>query len=55
MPFQLVHTGGGYKVCDDKRCYSKHVLPKKTAIKQRIAIALSEHRATGKPMKSFFK
>jgi hypothetical protein len=44
----------GYRVCDDKRCYSNKPLSKKMAEKQRIAIALSEHKKTGKPINSFF-
>lgn len=50
-----MHSGGGYKVCDSKKCYSKKPMTKKMASKQRVAIALSEHRKTGKSMKSLFK
>lgn len=36
------------------KCYSKKPISKKQATKQRIAIAMSEHRATGRPIKSYF-
>jgi hypothetical protein len=48
----------GYKVCKEDepdRCFSKKSLPKKTAVKQRIAIIISEtqrrSKATPKPKK----
>ncbi len=55
MPYSIEATGRGYKVCDSAgKCFSKKGLPKKTAEKQRIAIAISEHRKTGKPTTSYF-
>lgn len=59
MPYSIVPTkqkdGIGYRVCDDKKCFSKSPLSLKMARKQRIAIAMSEHAKTGKPMSRFFK
>lgn len=54
MPFKIVKEKYGFKVCDQNKCFSSKPLTKKQAQKQRIAIALSEHRKTGKPMKGFF-
>jgi hypothetical protein len=55
MPYKLEKTAGGrFKVCDPMRCFSKVGLTKEQAMKQRVAIALSEHRKTGKPMKHYF-
>jgi hypothetical protein len=36
------------------KCFSNKGLPKATAIKQRIAIALSESAKSGKPVSSYF-
>lgn len=56
MPYSIEATGRGYKVCDSAgKCFSKKGLPKKTAEKQRIAIAISESRRSGKPVSSYFK
>lgn len=56
MPFFLRKVSGGYKTCDKNRCFSKNPLPLERARKQRIAIALSEHRANPKkPINYFFK
>lgn len=54
MPFKIVGQDRGFKVCDKKRCYSKKPLTKKQAQKQRVAIALSESRRTGKSIDKFF-
>lgn len=56
MPYMIERSGKGFKVCEPGgKCFSKQGLPKATAQKQRIAIALSESRKTGKPVNSFFK
>jgi hypothetical protein len=56
MPYTIEQTGKGFRVCDSSmKCFSKKGLPKATAQKQRIAIAISESQKTGKPIKSFFK
>lgn len=55
MPYKIKEVPGGrFKVCDPSRCFSKVGLTREQAMKQRVAIALSEHRKTGKAMKSFF-
>jgi hypothetical protein len=55
MPYSIKSVPGGFKVCDDKRCFSKKPLSKKIAKKQRVAIALSEHKANPeKSMKMLF-
>ena len=54
MPYEVKHVPGGYLVCDKKKCFSKHPLTKKKAQKQRVAIALSESKKTGKPIGNFF-
>lgn len=55
MPYKIKEVGTNkFKVCDPMRCFSKVGLSREQAMKQRIAIALSEHRKTGKAMKSFF-
>ena len=54
MPYKIVKENSGFKVCDAKRCFSNSPITKKQAMKQRVAIALSEHAKTGKPMKSYF-
>jgi len=56
MPYHIERTGRGFKVCDDAgKCFSKQGLPKKTAEKQRIAIAINESIRSKKPVSSFFK
>jgi F0F1-type ATP synthase epsilon subunit len=47
---------GGFAVVNPNSAhvFSNHALTKKQANKQRVAIALSESRKTGKPVKSFF-
>lgn len=55
MPYTIERVGRGFKVCDQAgKCFSKKGLPKKTAQKQRIAIALSESRKTGKDVGAYF-
>ena len=55
MPYKIEKVGNsGFKVCDSNRCFSNKPLTKKQATKQRIAIALSESRKTGKPVKKYF-
>jgi len=55
MPYKIVHMDGGFAVSDAKgRKFSKKPITKKMAMKQRIAIALSESEKTGKPVSSFF-
>jgi hypothetical protein len=55
MPYSIEKVKGGFLVCDDKKCFSKRPLTKKKAEKQRIAIALSEHRKMPEiPIKNYF-
>lgn len=55
MPYSIVHIPGGFIVKDKKgKMFSNHPLTKKIATKQRIAIALSEAKKTGKPASVFF-
>lgn len=55
MPYEIKHVKGGYLVCDKTRCFSSRPLTKKKAEKQRIAIALSEHKKNPEvPMKNYF-
>jgi len=56
MPYAIKHVKNGYLVSNpvNHRVYSSHPLPLKTSKKQRIAIALSESRKTGKPVKTYF-
>jgi hypothetical protein len=54
MPYKIVGETGGFRVCDQKKCFSKHPLTKKKAQKQIVAIALSESKKTGKPVGQFF-
>ena len=55
MPYSVENTGKGFKVFDETgKSFSKKGLPKSTAYKQRIAIALSESKKTGKPLNSLF-
>lgn len=55
MPFHIEVAQKGFKVCDAKgKCFSKNPLTKQMARKQRVAIALSEHRKTGKPISTMF-
>ena len=55
MPFVIKPERKGFKVYDTKgKSFSKKPLPKARAVKQRIAIALSEAKRTGKPVGEFF-
>jgi hypothetical protein len=55
MPYEIKHVKGGYLVCDEKRCFSKKPITKKKAQKQRVAIAISEHKKNPEiPMKTYF-
>jgi hypothetical protein len=54
MPYKIVGSGYGFKVCDKMKCFSTKPLTKKVAEKQRIAIALSESKKSGKPVSSYF-
>lgn len=54
MPYKIVGQDGGFRVCDDKKCFSKHPLTKRKAKAQRVAISLSESKMTGKPVGAFF-
>ncbi len=48
MPFAIKKFGSGFKVCDKKRCFSNAPLSYGNAVKQRVAIALSEHKKNPK-------
>ena len=53
--YDITKSGSGYYVSNDKKkLFSNRPLPKLTAQKQRVAIALSEHKKTGKPLKLLF-
>jgi hypothetical protein len=55
MPYKVVKEDGGYFVEDKKgHRFSTKPLTKKKARKQQVAIALSESRATNKPVSAFF-
>jgi hypothetical protein len=56
MPYKIIQEQSGYYVEDVKshRKLSKKGLSKKQARKQEVAVALAEHRKTGKPVKQFF-
>jgi len=56
MPFQIKKVGKGFKVVEPGKThvFSNNPLSKKQAMKQRLAIALSESRKSGKPIKSYF-
>jgi hypothetical protein len=55
MPYSIEGSGYGYKVCDKMKCFSTKPLTKKMAEKQRIAIAISESKKSGKPIAYYFK
>ena len=46
MPYAIHKVHHGYKVVNEltHKALSKHPLPHSTAIKQRIAVQISEHR-----------
>jgi hypothetical protein len=56
MPFEIKKVGRGFKVVEPGKThvFSHNPLSKKQAMKQRVAIALSESRKSGKPVKSYF-
>lgn len=54
MPYKIEPYKEGFRVCDSSRCFSNKPLSKSKAQRQRIAIAMSEHKKTGKAVKSFF-
>ena len=59
MPYAVIKrpgTNSCFNVVDplSSRVFSKRCQTKKMARKQQIALALSESRKTGKPVKSFF-
>jgi hypothetical protein len=57
MPYKIVPSGRGYVVesMDSGKILSTHPLSKKKAQKQRIAVALSEHRKHPEvPVKKYF-
>lgn len=47
MPYIIAKEGDGYKVCkkqEPKKCFSNKPLPKERAMKQRVAIIISQQR-----------
>jgi len=54
MPYKVVPEGTGFVVKHGKHAFSKKPITKMMANKQRIAIALSEAKKTGKPAGKFF-
>lgn len=55
MPYRIKQVEGGFVVADAKHpSFSNKPLTKKVAQKQRIALALSESRKTGKPASLYF-
>lgn len=55
MPYMIKNVEGGFVVEDKKgKMFSNRPLTKKMAKKQRIAIALSEAKKTGKPVSTYF-
>lgn len=54
MPYRLKEFNDKWKVCDDKRCFSKKPLSKKTASRQRVALAISTAKKEGKPVSAYF-
>ena len=56
MPYKIVKEKGGFFVEDPKHHkFSNRPLAKQVALKQRIAIAMSEHKKNPKvPMKHYF-
>lgn len=56
MPYAIKRFKNGFKVCDAKRCFSNAPLSYDTARKQRISIALTEHKKhPAKPLSYYFK
>ncbi len=55
MPYAIKPFKSGFVVVDTKnKRLSNKPLTKKQAVKQRIAVALSEHERTNKPMDFYF-
>lgn len=56
MPYQIKEIKSGcFKTCDAKnKCLSNKCLTKKVAQKQRVAVAISESKRSGKPVSSYF-
>jgi hypothetical protein len=54
MPYAIKKVAGGFKVCDKKRCFSNAPLNYSNAVKQRVAIALSEHKKNPKKAISYY-
>jgi len=55
MPYKIVNMDGGFMVHDLKgRMFSNKPLIKNMAVKQRVAIALSEAQKTGKSPSIYF-
>ena len=56
MPYQISKVPGGFKVKNavSGKTYSSHPLTKSKAIKQRVAIALSEARKAHQSPSIFF-
>lgn len=55
MPYNIKKIKYGFKVCDNEnKCFSNKPLTKKQAIKQRIAIAISENKNKKISMKKLF-
>jgi len=54
MPYTIEKVSGGFKVFHGKDSFSKNPLTKRMAEKQRISIAISEHKKTGKPTGYYF-
>lgn len=54
MPYKIVKEAEGFKVCSPKHCLSKKPMTKKAAMKQRVAVALSESRKSKKPVGAYF-
>lgn len=47
MPYIVKNVADGYKVCkkdEPAKCFSKKPLPKERAVKQRIAIIISQQQ-----------
>lgn len=53
-PVFIEKEKGGFKACDDKKCFSKRPMTKEQAQKQRVAIALSLARKESRPAKVYF-
>ena len=54
MPYSIEKVKGGFKVSGGKKYFSNKPLTKKVATSQRIAVALSESKKTGKPISNYF-